>query len=233
VILEPLPDTFAATREALHRVAEQIVAPARKPDNEIALAQTPGGFGTPPFEFEDRAIQVMVDGAELVVVEDGEERREPLTTLTEAAGFVGLGLFAQGAPDDPTPLDLDPIAARRLGDLYAFAAEALSRFQSSLPNGAEPSSTNLWPEHFDLAFDAGAEAAGQRAGYGVSPGDQEHDQPYAYVGPWAQDLPDDPGWNASGFAGAQLSYVELEAAEDPVAIAAEFFSDRHRALTDR
>ena len=45
--LEPLPATFATTVAALHRVAEQIVAPARKPGNEIALSATPGGFGTP------------------------------------------------------------------------------------------------------------------------------------------------------------------------------------------
>ena len=48
--LKPLPATFATTVSALHRVAEQIVAPARKPDNEIALAATPGGFGTPEFD---------------------------------------------------------------------------------------------------------------------------------------------------------------------------------------
>ena len=41
--LQPLPPSFAATAAALHRVAEEIVAPARKPDNEIALVATPGG----------------------------------------------------------------------------------------------------------------------------------------------------------------------------------------------
>jgi hypothetical protein len=106
--LEPLPGTFAATRDALHRVAERIVAPARKPDNEIALTQTPGGFGTPPFEFEGRVLQVMVDGAELVVVTDGEERRAALTTLADAARFVGDDLFVDGVPDDARPLDVDP-----------------------------------------------------------------------------------------------------------------------------
>jgi hypothetical protein len=34
--LEPLPTTLQATVAALHRVAEETVAPARKPDNEIA-----------------------------------------------------------------------------------------------------------------------------------------------------------------------------------------------------
>jgi hypothetical protein len=34
--LKPLPESFGATRNALHRVAGELVAPARKPHNEIA-----------------------------------------------------------------------------------------------------------------------------------------------------------------------------------------------------
>ena len=40
--LSSLPDGFGATVASLHRVAEEVVAPARKPDNEIALEATPG-----------------------------------------------------------------------------------------------------------------------------------------------------------------------------------------------
>ena len=64
--LGTLPVAFPATMAALHRVAEQIVAPARKPDNEIALQATPGGFGTPVFPYDGAEHQVRVDGAELV-----------------------------------------------------------------------------------------------------------------------------------------------------------------------
>jgi hypothetical protein len=229
--LDPLPKTFAATRHALHRVAEQVVAPARKPHNEIALTPTPGGFGTPPFEFDGRKLQVMVDGAELVVVADGEERRRPLTTLADAAEFVGPELFPDGVPDDASPLGIDPVAARRLGELYSLADEALGRFKASLPADSDPSSTNLWPEHFDLAFDAGDESAGQRAGYGVSPGDENHPEPYAYVGPWSQNVGEEPGWNASGFVGAELGYAELAAADDPVEGILALFESRREALT--
>jgi hypothetical protein len=229
--LEPLPETFATTRDALHRVAERIVAPARKPHNEIALVQTPGGFGTPPFEFEGRDLQVMVDGAELVVVSGGDERRTALTTLADAARFVGADLFFDGIPADASPLGVDPVAARRLGDLYAVAAEALSRFAASLPPDAAPSSANLWPEHFDIAIEAGDQAAAQRANYGVSPGDDDHQQPYAYVGPWSQEVGDDPGWNASGFVGAELPYAALADAEDPVEAIVALFESRRRALT--
>src|SRR5262245_55296974 len=34
--LEALPESFGSTRAALHKLAEDVVAPARKPDNEIA-----------------------------------------------------------------------------------------------------------------------------------------------------------------------------------------------------
>ena len=130
--LEPLPRTFQATVTALHHVAEDVVAPARKPDNEIALIATPGGFGTP--EFEDGGVrqQVRVDGAELVYRAGDDERREPL--------------------------DVDPTAAARLADWYAFGAAVLQR----LDPGAQPW---LWPEHFDIAIELG------EATYGVSPGD--------------------------------------------------------------
>ena len=227
--LRPLPETYVATREALHRVAERIVAPARKPHNEIALTQTPGGFGTPPFEFEGRSMQVMIDRFELVVVEDGEERRTPLMTLAEAAAFIGPDLFPDGLPDDSTPLEIDRVAAERLGELYALAADALERFRTELSD-ADPSTINLWPEHFDIAFDAGDESAGQRAGYGVSPGDEDHEHPYAYVGPWNQEQPEDPGWNASGFRGAELGYDEMAAADDPVEAVLALFRSRREAL---
>lgn len=227
--LERLPDTFVATRDGLHRVAEQIVAPARKPHNEIALTATPGGFGTPPFEFEGRRLQVMVDGAELVVVEDGAERRGQLTSLAEAARFVGDALFPDGAPDDDSPLELDPLAARRLGDLYEFGAGALTSLRDELPAEAAAGSINLWPEHFDIAFEAGEEATGRRANYGVSPGDEHHPEPYVYVGPWSGEA-DGPLWNATGFAGAELLYSELVGSADPERAAVEFMRARAEAL---
>jgi hypothetical protein len=227
--LTPLPDGFASTREALHRVAEQVVAPARKPQNEIALAQTPGGYGTPPFEHQGRAVQVRVEGAELVVSEDGEQRREALESLAEAAAFAGADLFPDGLPDDRSPLRVDPASAVVLGELYEFAERVLAGVRARFSPGDAVSEINLWPEHFDIAFDGGAESLGRRAGYGVSPGDDEHPEPYVYVAPWE---PQTEGglWNATGFRGAELAYAELVAAADPEATAEAFLSSRRDAL---
>jgi hypothetical protein len=215
--LQPLPPSFAATVAALHRVAEEIVAPARKPDNEIALEATPGGFGTPPFDHEGVTQQVRVEGAELVHETDGRERRAALTSLEDArrlvAGLVPHSLSAE-------PLDIDPEAAARLADWYAFGAAMLGEIADET---ATP--VRLWPEHFDMAIEMGSE----RANYGFSPGDEHHPEPYAYVGPWSAEVSGEL-WQATGFRGAELSYAELLAAEDPRELALAFMTIRMEAL---
>jgi len=203
--LPPLPSAFAATREELHRVAEQVVSPARvaATGNEIALEATPGGFGTPPFPDGGR---VRVDGDELVVEEAGRA-------------------------ENRTRLEVDRAAADALAALYAFAWEVLTVLRDEAPAGADVSELHLWPEHFDVAFEQGAEADGRRAGYGVSPGDAEHPEPYLYVGPWGEP-PAGPDWDATAFRGAELGYAALLAAPDQRAAALAFFRDRRAALLD-
>ncbi len=88
----------------------------------------------------------------------------------------------------------------------------------------------MWPEHFDIAFEAGREAADMRATYGASPGDDEHREPYVYVGPWTAEVSGEL-WNATGFRGAELGYVELLGADDPEILAIEFMRSRYAALT--
>jgi hypothetical protein len=230
--LESLPDTFAATREALHTVAERLVAPARKPENEIALTATPGGFGTPPFEFQGVRTQVRVEGAELVLERNGELERAAITSLADGGRLLGADLVPGGLPDDPDPLAIDPLAAERLAQFYAFAARTLESLRAGLPATDDPSPVNLWPEHFDIAFEAGSEVAGARANYGASPGDEDHAEPYLYVGPWTAP-PQDELWNATSFDGAELAYAELVAAADPAGLATEFFVARRAALAAR
>jgi hypothetical protein len=209
--LLPLPPGFASTVNALHRVAEQIVAPARKPDNEIALEATPGGFGTPEFEYRGQRRQVRVEGAELV---DGE-RRAALTTLEDARALVAD--LVPGGPLSAEPLHVDAEAAARLADWYAFGAEILSAFAGGT------ASPILWPEHFDIAIELG------EVNYGFSPGDADHAEPYAYVGPWTAPPPGEL-WNATGFPGAELSYADLQNAEDPRQAALDFLTTRRDAL---
>jgi hypothetical protein len=211
--LLPLPPTFAATVAALHSVAERIVAPARKPDNEIALEATPGGFGTPVFEHDGVRQQVRVDGVDLVRTADGDERRTELTTL-EAARRLVADLVPEALNGEP--LGVDREAAARLADWHAFGAAILAEI-------ADGSPVRLWPEHFDVAIELG------EANYGFSPGDEEHPEPYAYVGPWTAEVSGEL-WQANGFRGAELTYAELLAAPDQRAAALDFLTSRKEAL---
>jgi hypothetical protein len=225
----PVPAGFADTVVALHLVAERVIAPARKPENEIALEPTPGGFGTPAFEFGGTRRRVRVEGPELVYEEDGSERRAPLRSLA-AAGALVADLLPAGTELSDEPLDVDPDAAQALGRWYAFGAAALGRLLDGADPEDDPTPARLWPEHFDLAIDLGSEGQGARATYGFSPGDEVHPEPYLYVGPWSSRSGE--LWQASGFDGAELGYVELLAAVDQGAAASDFFETRRNALNE-
>jgi hypothetical protein len=192
-----------ATRERLHGLAEDVLAPARvaATGHEIALEPRPGGFGTPPFPGGG---EVRVEGVELVRVgADGAEAREPV--------------------------DADPGAAALLAAWFAFAGELLATLRAEAAPGDDASGVILWPEHFDVAVELGPE--GRRATYGGSPGDEQHPLPYLYVAPWA-DPPggwDAGGWDAEGFRGAELGYAALAEAGDPRAVGLAFLRGRRDA----
>jgi hypothetical protein len=109
--------------------------------------------------------------------------------------------------------------------LPAIGEEALTAFATG--GAQDPSAPILWPEHFDIAIEAGAEADGTRATYGVSPGDEHHEEPYAYVAPWTPPSTTGPTtfWNATGFTGA----ARRGGADDSGELAA-FFREAARLL---
>lgn len=209
------PDTLIATRSALHAVAEWVLAPARHThDGRIGLRATPGGFGN------DRA---RVDGVDLVV----GDRRQPLATLGAAAAFAGVepgrdtGTYAPETKwDADASLFVDPEAARLLADWFALGTSLLEQLRAETDT---PSGITLWPEHFDVAIDAGPE--GHRVNYGASPGDDDHVWPYLYVGPWSAVERAEPFWNES--FGASLGYDDALDHERALA-----FLRRGRQLTD-
>ena len=114
------------------------------------------------------------------------------------------------------------VRLRRVGARAAAGRRAESR---------EPSLAQLWPEHFDLATDVAATAAGDRANYGASPGDAGHPEPYLYVGPWELAGCDGGYWNEP--FGASLPYAALRAAPDARAAALRFFREGRGLLAAR
>jgi hypothetical protein len=216
-------DAFVGTRDALHAVAEHVLAAYRyHAERRIGLAATSDGFGTP--ELPDGS-SARVAATDLVVTRDGRNDTSPLTTLTAAAAACGIEPGAPGVyapvtplvPDAPILVEAGP--ARELADWIAFGWARLAEL------GATPT---IWPEHFDAAVELGDEADDSKGTFGASPGDAEHREPYLYVTHWSP-KPDDPYWNDDAFAGASVQLSALTASGDPEAAARAFF-DRGREL---
>jgi hypothetical protein len=192
-----------ATRRALHALAEHVLAPLRVQEtgHEIALEVRPGGFATPPLPGGGWAGVV---GTDVVRGDaDGAEHAVAARSLRQAAAHVGLRA-AHGLPDEP--LALDPALAGQVAAAHATGAAALVLLRERHPD-ATPAV--LWPEHFDIAVELGDEAAGRRVTAGVSPGDEHHDAPYAYLAPWGADAAD-PRWDATGFTGKEAPVTSAE-----------------------
>lgn len=230
--LHPPPPAFATTRDAAHRLAVYVVSPARRRVTQrIGLRAGPGGYATPPFGDGER---VGLDVDRLVVERGGRTETAAVSTLAAAAAFVLDGPpdveWAEGfdvpPPGDPdAPLGIDPAAGALLGAWYGFAFEVLGALRDELAADA-PNEVQLWPEHFDAAFDA--DRAGGRITFGASPGDATSDEPYLYVLPPGPVTRGDV-WNAEGFDGAVLRLSGFVEAPDQRAAALSFFRGRREA----
>jgi hypothetical protein len=226
---EPPPGN-AATRTALHTLATSVLTPARHAAcGKIGLRWTYGGFGT-PFFADDR--QVRVQGTHLVDQRPDRLDHIDLTTVTfgRAAALVlgggpdvswadDLDLHDPPAPVDPDrPVGVDAAACSFFADWFGFAWAALEAVRHAVPDATR---VQLWPEHFDAAFEA--LPGGARASYGASAGDEHVDEPYLYVSLWAPDqVGDHPLWNAEHFPGAILTCRDLQDVDDQHAHAVEF-----------
>jgi hypothetical protein len=183
---------LVATRKSLHGVAELLLAgPQHARSATIRLTPSDGGFATTA----EPAVRV-VQGA---LVHDG--RTVPLHGLTAAGAAAAVGLtpcslddlYRDGSGigvDDE--LVVDDGAAAEIAAAFAAGAAGLAAF-------APGESAVLWPEHFDLGLSL------DEVNYGVSPGDDHIDVPYAYVGPWTPR--EGPFWNTSFGAARPLSEI--------------------------
>lgn len=251
--LPAAPPTLVDTRLALHRLAVYVISPARRQVNtKIGLRFTHGGFGTPFFR---RTIpgprtlehqQVRVAGATLVhqvgggIAQSGSAAAGRITTLSQAAAMVLEGppdvewakdfdVPPLGDPDED--LNVDPEAAAFLGDWYGFAWSVLEELRSDTES-TDTGRVQLWPEHFDPAFDCLPED--RRVTFGASPGDAAVPEPYLYVLPWHSDeLSASELWNATSFRGAILPFTDLVDAADQRQSALAFMLERCAALRSK
>ena len=235
--LPALPSHFTnlgPTRSSLHLLATHVLARARF---EVTgrfglLPDADGGFKTP--EFDGRVLVLRLDGHGAALYDSANGSTLVPSTLAAAAEWAGVDMtatFSAGTDtpavgDSEQPLELHGHACGLLGAWFALSATVLGPLASAQQDS---SGVQLWPEHFDAAFDTafGAES-GQRANVGMSPGDSSSAEPYAYVGPWTPDRPGSDGyWNAS--FGARLPYsAVLRSAtkeHDAVAVVASFLTE--------
>ncbi|HEX2043220.1 MAG TPA: hypothetical protein VHF24_11345 [Acidimicrobiales bacterium] len=232
--LPAAPAALVETRLSLHRLAVYVLSPARRRANgKIALRWTLEGFGTPFFGADE---QVRVVGTEVVRQEGDTAAVEPITSLARAAKFVLDGApdvawaepFDVPPPGDPdADLPVEDTAAAFLADWYGFAWSVLEELRAQ-PESSDPSRVQLWPEHFDAAFDCLARE--RRATFGASPGDAGVPEPYLYVLPASLRNLDSELWNATTFRGAILPFSGFVNAADQRAAALDFFLTRLAAL---
>jgi hypothetical protein len=193
------------TRTHLHVIATHVLGRRRfAVSGHFGLRASPRGVATPAFGPEPEVVRTA--GPDLIHEVGAASRSMPMegATLVELAAFVGADLTADfsagtgappvGRPDEPVHLvdeELDVIYG-----WFDLGSRALDDVTAGSRSVGGWSTTQLWPEHFDIGttLDLGS---GRGVNLGFSPGDGFSDTPYAYVGPWG---PERPGpsdyWNA-------------------------------------
>jgi hypothetical protein len=225
---------YAASRDALQRVATHVVARARsQATGRFGLRAAPGGFSTPPIDAELTVVRT--SGANLLVDRAGPSETSSRSTLMdgatlrELAGFVGVDLerpFTAGHDAPPLgnpdePLVVDPVFASAAGAWLGFGATILDAVVHDLGPSAAATVMQLWPEHFDLG--GSVQVGEQRVNVGAALGDSFHELPYLYVAPWDDRRPGPATqWNAP--FGAALRHEELVVAPDAERVARRWFA---------
>ena len=204
------------TRAGLHQLAVHVLARRRSAvTGRFGLRPSPGGLTTPAFGGPDGLEVVRTSGRFLVLERGDDVTVRPITTLAAAADLVGVDLGAElsvGTDTPPLapvdePLTIDDADARMLAAWWAFGRTVIDEVLATDPVPDEPTTPQVWPEHFDLGCTVGRGDA--RLNLGASPGDGYEPTPYLYVGPWSAARPGAPAyWNAP--FGAILTHAQID-----------------------
>lgn len=145
---------------------------------------------------------------------------------------------------DVEPRTYEPVAARAYLGAALQTQEIFEQVRSSITGELGP--VQLWPHHFDLAFEwfgtrqVSYEADGEpreaqaQIGFGFSTGDESHPEAYFYANPWPFDesltghpLPSPASWHTEGWQGTLLPYSAVISA--PGGLLRELCLAVHRA----
>lgn len=145
--IEAPPPELRATRDTLQLIAEHVIAPTRaRAHGRTGLRWTRDGFGTPYFGAD---AQLRVE-ADVLVVEVGERvHRGRITSLLDAAEFVGYDVTRTDAEFDARPLPIEAGASRWLSDWLGFGCSVLEQLRAERGSGVTPP-VELDPSSFEL-----------------------------------------------------------------------------------
>jgi hypothetical protein len=208
---------LTSTRRDLHQVAAHVLGRRRfAVSGRFGLRASPRGVATPAFGPEPEVLRLA--GPHLVREVGPESRSIVLngSTLAELAAFAGADLTADFSAGSDAPALGPPDVALRLDDdeldglygWYDLGWRTLDVVTTGPREGSDWSTTQLWPEHFDVGtgLDLGA---GRGVNLGFSPGDSFWEEPYLYVGPWGPERPGGSAyWNAPFGAALARSGVD-------------------------
>ncbi len=182
---------------------------------------------------------------------DNKTYPQLMTWLEGQVGEAGLPVNEFSAslpyeiPSYPTqkgaPFDVSNAEMRKaLSNWYEDTDLVLSKLQ---PRFEQPMEMRVWPHRFDYAAsvtlkDSGSADTSTYLGLGMSPGDENYDQPYFYVNSWPfveedrlKPLPYG-SWHVDDWVGAVLLSEEVVREDRQVAMVTDFFLNASEQLRD-
>lgn len=242
-----LRESMLPTRDTLHDHARLLGAVRREllPKHprwwHISLQVVDDGLSTGPMPIDDggplelaidirehrlRAVRGETGLAELPL-DDGLPARDLGRRLVPELRRAGAALSDPFEPDleDPAPR-YEPAAAAAYLEALRSTRDVLAAARAGLTGEVGP--IQLWPHHFDLAFEwfgtrtvapeDGGEEGGSptQIGFGFSTGDDGHPAPYYYAKPWPfesrltrEPLPEGACWQTEPWEGSLLEYAAV------------------------
>ena len=186
--LDSLPPSFDATVAALHRVAERVVSPARKPRRTRSRWQpTPGGFGTPAFEHGGlRSRSAWRERSWST-----SRRRRGATSAAHARSSVARRIVADLCRRTPPRATSRSTSIPRRPRARRVAMRSAPRCSMQLATTAASDDAHAGPalaRALRPRDRARSGAAGGARTTASRPATSTHPEPYAYVGPWTAEV---------------------------------------------
>jgi hypothetical protein len=250
----PSLEGWEKTRDTLHAYSKVAAVPARvlaEPHPKwwhLSLMVTSEGLLTNPMShnsigdrelriflnLNSHSLEVLTNGdlEQSLDLRDGYSATDMGSKLEDCLS--GLGIEVELPKDkyaDENPRDYDPEHSRRYLSAINFIDEVMKSLRSNLKGECSP--VQLWPHHFDLAFEwFGSKTVSNeeneehselsaQLNFGFAPGDASFPDPYFYSNPWpfeqaltGEPLPHGARWFSDGFEGTLLPYRTLVGDEE-------------------